>query len=109
MTEAFSNYSNLNMGNVNGLLFLYRLPEDYQNERHMSLCVRKPTIWILTWSDTNQAVQLLKMARGLILYFVVFWKKRYCTIQVAKLICVFVFAYANRWFSRRGSYEKSKT
>ena len=26
--------------------------------------VRKPTIWILTRSDTNQAVQPLKMARG---------------------------------------------
>ena len=26
--------------------------------------MRKPTIWILTRSDTNQAVQPLKMARG---------------------------------------------
>ena len=42
----------------------------------------------------------------------VFRKKRYCTIQVAKtktlisltakLICVIVFAYANRWFSHAG-------
>ena len=24
----------------------------------------KPTIWFPTWSDTNQAVQLQKMARG---------------------------------------------
>ena len=31
----------------------------------MSPGVRKPTIWILTRSDTNQAVQLLEMARGL--------------------------------------------
>ena len=30
----------------------------------MSPGVRKPTIWILTRSDTNQAVQPLKMARG---------------------------------------------
>ena len=27
--------------------------------------MRKPTFWPPTWSDTNQAVQLLKMARGL--------------------------------------------
>ena len=27
--------------------------------------MRKPTIWILTRSDTNQAVQPLEMARGL--------------------------------------------
>ena len=25
----------------------------------------KPTFWFQTWSDTNQAVQLQKMARGL--------------------------------------------
>ena len=31
----------------------------------MSPEVRKPTIWILTRSDTNQAVQLQGMARGL--------------------------------------------
>ena len=27
--------------------------------------MRKPTFWFPTWSDTNQAVQLRKMARGL--------------------------------------------
>ena len=27
--------------------------------------MRKPTVWFPTWSDTNQAVQLQKMARGL--------------------------------------------
>ena len=27
--------------------------------------MRKPTFWFPTWSDTNQAVQLQKMARGL--------------------------------------------
>ena len=31
----------------------------------MSRDVRKPTFWFPTWSDTNQAVQLQKMARGL--------------------------------------------
>ena len=65
-------------------------------------------MWFLTRSDTNQTVQLLEMARGLNF---VFRKKRYYTIQVAKtkalisfavtakLICVFVFAYADCWFS----------
>ena len=27
--------------------------------------MRKPTFWFPTWSDTNRAVQLQKMARGL--------------------------------------------
>ena len=27
--------------------------------------MRKPTFWFPTWSDTNQAVQLQRMARGL--------------------------------------------
>ena len=27
--------------------------------------MRKPTFWFPTWSDTNQAVHLQKMARGL--------------------------------------------
>ena len=27
--------------------------------------MRKPTFWFLTWSDTNKAVQLQKMVRGL--------------------------------------------
>ena len=34
-------------------------------EKHLSSVMRKPTFWFLTWSDTNQAVQLQKMARGL--------------------------------------------
>ena len=33
-------------------------------EKHLSLCVRKPTIWVPTWSDTNRAVQSQKMVRG---------------------------------------------
>ena len=33
--------------------------------------MRKPTFWFPTWSDTNQAVQLQKMARGL-----QFWIKK---------------------------------
>ena len=31
---------------------------------YMSRVMRKPTFWFLTWSDTNQTVQLLKMARS---------------------------------------------
>ena len=31
----------------------------------MSLCMRKPTIWVRTRSDTNQPVQSQKMVRGL--------------------------------------------
>ena len=37
-----------------GLLYMY-----------MSRVMRKQTFWFSTWSDTNQAVQLQKMARGL--------------------------------------------
>ena len=32
---------------------------------HMSRNMRKPTMWILTRSHTSQAIQPLKMARGL--------------------------------------------
>ena len=57
-------------------------------------------------SDTNQAVQSQKQARSFR-----FQKNRKCTIRVAKskalisfavtakLICVFVFAYADCWLS----------
>ena len=59
-------------------------------------------------SDTNQAVQSQKQARSLKFQIK---KKRDCTIRVAKtkalisftvsakLICAFVFAYADCWFS----------
>ena len=73
----------------------------------MSLHVRKPTIWIQTRSDTNRAVQSQKQARSLNFWIYV----EDCTIRIAKtkalisfavtakLICAFVFAYANCWFS----------
>ena len=70
--------------------------------------MRKPAFWFPTRSDTNRAVQPQKMARGLKFRF----KKveglyHLCNINkgadqlpvIAKLICVFVFAYAKRWFS----------
>ena len=78
--------------------------------------MRKPTFWSPTWSDKNQAVQLQKMARGLNFGF---RKYRDCTIYVAKtkalisfavtakLICVFVLAYAKRWFSHDAAHIHS--
>ena len=75
--------------------------------------MRKPIFSFLTWSNTNQAEQSQKMARGLN-----FWIQKvedHCTIYVAKtkalisftmigkLICVFVFAYAKRWFSHEAA------
>ena len=78
--------------------------------------MRKPTFWFLTWSDTNQAVQLQKMARGLNFGF---RKQRDCSIYVAilaktkalisfavtaKLICVFVLAYVKSWFSHDAAH-----
>ena len=39
--------------------------EEDKEETEVSHVVRKPTFWFLTWSDTNQAVQPQKMARGL--------------------------------------------
>ena len=75
----------------------------------MSRVMRKQTFWFLTWSDTNQAVQLQKMARGLKFQI---WKVEgsyyLCSKNkgadqsfavTAKLICVFVFTYAKCWFS----------
>ena len=78
--------------------------------------MRKPTFWFPTWSDTNQAVQLQKMARvlkfrikkeeGLNLPFsenkgADQLRGYSCNREAdtAKLICIFVFAYAKCWFS----------
>ena len=70
--------------------------------------MRKPTFWFPTCSDTNQAVQLQKMARGLKfriykvegLYYPCSENKGADQLRVtAKLICVFVFAYAKCCFS----------
>ena len=41
------------------------------SDLHLSRVVRKPTFWFPTWSDTNQAVQLQKTAKGLKFRF---WK-----------------------------------
>ena len=69
--------------------------------------MRKPTFWFSTWSDTNQVVQLKKMATGLKfqikkeegLYYVAKTKALISFAVTANPICVFVFAYANCWFS----------
>ena len=67
--------------------------------------MRKQTIWFPNGSDTNRSVQLQKIARSL------FGFKRDCTFPVAKtnalisfavtakLICAFVYAQADCWFS----------
>ena len=50
------------------LVLVYRAPHvcgRLTPETKMSRVMRKPMIWFPTWSDTNQAVQLQKMARGL--------------------------------------------
>ena len=72
----------------------------------MSRLVGKSTMWFPNRSDTNRAVQAQKRAARSLKF-----RKRNCTIQVAKtkalisfavttkLICVFVFAYADCWFS----------
>ena len=69
--------------------------------------MRKPKFWLPTWSDTNQAVQLQKIARGLKLrnkkvgglYYMYLYMEHISFAVTAKLICAFVFAYAKRWFS----------
>ena len=80
--------------------------------------MRKTTFWFPTWSDTNQAVQLQKMARGLKfrskkvegLYYLFSENKGADQFAVtAKLICVFVFAYAKRWFSRDTAHIENLT
>ena len=74
--------------------------------------MRKPTFWFLTWSDTNQAVQPQKMARGLKFRFykeegfynVAKAKALISFAVTAKLICVFVFPYAKCWFSHTAAH-----
>ena len=44
-----------------GIYLVSHSVEDF----HLSRVMRKLTLWFPTWSDTNQAVQLQKIARGL--------------------------------------------
>ena len=79
---------------------------------HLSRLVGKPTMWFPNRSDTNRAVEAQKQARSL-----KFGLKRNCTIRVvkktkalisfvitAKVICIFVFAYADCWFSHEAAH-----
>ena len=70
-------------------------------------------MWFLNRSDTNRAVQAQKLASSLKFGL---RKYRNCTIRVAKtkalisfevtakLICVFVCAYADCWFSHEAAH-----
>ena len=78
--------------------------EDFEGFYHMSRVMRKPTFWFPTWSDTNQAVKLQKMARGLNFRIKKVEGSYYLCSENkgadhAKLICVFVFAYAKCLFN----------
>ena len=78
----------------------------------------KPTMWFPTRSDTNQSVQLQKQARSLKfrclveeeLYYPSSEKKGadqlrgYRFAVTAKLICAFLFAYADCWFSHGAAH-----
>ena len=82
-------------------------------KQDMSHLVGKPTMWFTNRSDTNRPAQAQKRARSL--KFGV-KQRRNCTIRVAKtktlisftvtakLICVFVFACANCWFSHEAAH-----
>ena len=58
-------------GDIQGL----NVSEVLQKKIYLSLCMRKPTIWVPTRSDTNQAVQSQKIIRG--------WK--FCIYKVEEL------------------------
>ena len=75
--------------------------------------MRKRSSGFPTWSDTNQAVQLQKMARGLKfrikkvegLYYLCSETKAMISFRVnPKLICIFVLAYAKCWFSHDAAH-----
>ena len=69
----------------------------------------KPTMWFPNRSDTNQPVQAQKRARSLKFRILVEEELYYPSSEnkgadqsfavTAKLICAFVFAYADCWFS----------
>ena len=71
------------------------------------ICPKKLSLGFLAWSTTNRAVQSKKIARGLTfcikevekLYYVAKTKAQISFAVTAKLICVFVFAYAKSRFS----------
>ena len=83
---------------------------------HMSLVLRKPGLWGFRPGLTQTGLYSHSICLESCNF--IFRKKRDCTICVAKtkalisfavtakLICIFVFAYAkSRFFSQRGSYH----
>ena len=79
---------------------------------YVSRLMGKPTMWFPNRSDTNRPVQAQKSARSLKfrikeeeeLYFPSSENKGGISFAVtAKLICVFVFAYADCWFSHEAA------
>ena len=69
-------------------------------------------MWFPNRSDTNRAVQAQKMARDWKfwiqkveeLYYLCSENKDISFAVTAKLICVFVFAYADCWFSYEAAH-----
>ena len=80
----------------------------------MSHLVEKPTMWFPNRSDTNRPVQAQKRARSLKFQIQVEEEGYYPSSEnkgvdqlhtvTAKLICVFVFAYADCWFSHEAAH-----
>ena len=77
--------------------------------------MRKSMFWFPTWSDSNQAMQSQKMARGLkfriykvegldYLQYVAKTKALISFAVTAKLICIFDFPYAKCWFSHDAAH-----
>ena len=88
----------------------------YQNmitctKNNMSMCVRKPTIWVPTRPDTNRDIQSQMMVRGW-----KFWIQKVeelyyrCSenegADQLRSICAFVFAYADCWSSHAVAHIK---
>ena len=65
----------------------------------------KPTMWFPNRSDTNRPVQSQKQARSLNFWINVEEELCYPSNENkgANLICVFVFAYADCWFSHEAA------
>ena len=77
----------------------------------MSHLVGKPTMWFPNRSNTNRPVQAQKQARSLKFWSQVEEELYYPSSEnkgadqvTAKLICAFVFAYADCWFSHGAAH-----
>ena len=80
----------------------------------LSCLVGKPTMWFPNRSDTNRAVQAQKQARSLKfqiyeedeVYYPCSENKGTDQLRgvTAKLICTFVFSYADCWFSHQAAH-----